>query len=339
MSSSITLKFCHTHHEPPVRQNFFYSIKIVVFQSLFSQTQMTHAIEAKHDAPWTQTNPAWTVSLHDEAFADKVGAIVAEYGLAVVTHVLPDDECDAHVDSLVTYIERLGTGVDRHDIRGTWTPDRLPPQTRPGLFQCLLANTPAAWTIRAHPHVRRIFQTLYSRLRGGPVDEFIVSNDGINLRANGLDGQRPSKRATKGGQPSATDTTDTADWAHLDQTSRDNVFLCLQGQAVLANTTAAFRASPKSVHAYRAILDACHVAPDNDSNWLKFAAGDYDMLRRLVEAVPGGAWQVPIRAPKGSFIVWTSSTVHSALRAERIEPAVPTDVWRGYRAVIYVCYR
>lgn len=44
-------------------------------------------------------------------------------------------------------------------------------------------------------------------------------------------------------------------------------------------------------------------------------------------------------APKGSVIVWTSATIHSAKLQNKIEKPLKQDKYHGWRGVIYVCYR
>jgi len=44
-------------------------------------------------------------------------------------------------------------------------------------------------------------------------------------------------------------------------------------------------------------------------------------------------------APRGSVIVWTSTTVHSAKLQDQIEKPLETDRYYGWRGVVYVCYR
>ena len=46
----------------------------------------------------------------------------------------------------------------------------------------------------------------------------------------------------------------------------------------------------------------------------------------------GGWYQIPIRAPKGSFIFWSSSTIHSSMLSSG-PMNDPIDKWIGWRAV------
>lgn len=265
-----------------------------------------------------------TISFHDPDFATKLIKIYTEDGVAVICDVFSETECNNWLNDMVTYIESLKTGVDRNKIAKTWTTEALPPQTRPGLFQALLSNMPTVWEVRGDPRVKLLFTLLYSALRNKKVDEFIVSGDAVNIRPPNLDSTSEEKELP------------TEDWAHLDQTTREDPFQCIQGQAVLSNTTACFRASPKSLKVFDVLLDLNNIAKSNKGNWCKFPQNLYPAAQEIVKS-QNGEWQIPVRAPKGSFIVWSSSTVHSAmLPLHRLKPRLE-DPFNGWRAVIYVC--
>lgn len=149
-------------------------------------------------------------------------------GVVVITDVFESNICDRYVDKIVNCFEKLGTGIDHKKIKETWTDHNLPPQTRAGLFQSIVSNIPEVWEIRSHANVRKIFETIYSHLRERTIKDFIVSNDGIN------------------GLPPYHKSNSNSDWPHVDQTIRGNPLLCVQGQAVLTNTSSALRASLKS---------------------------------------------------------------------------------------------
>lgn len=236
-----------------------------------------------------------SVSIKDEKFHEKLIDNFFEEGIAVITDVFSDDDCDHYVGNMIEYFEKLGTGIKKNKIKETWIDYNLPPQTRPGLFQTLVSNMPVVWTIRSDKNVRKIFETIYSKSREKEVTEFICSNDGINLRPNGIDDYRVEKK----------------DWPHLDQTIRNDPFRCVQGQAVLTNTTACLRASPKSYKVFEKIMDYHGITDTDLSNWVKFKDNDMETLKKIVEDA-GAQWQIPILAPKGSFIIWSSSTIHSA---------------------------
>ncbi len=261
------------------------------------------------------------LSITDTDFTTKLVQIFRDEGYVVIQDVFKFDECQTLTDDIVKYFEQLGTGINRQKIKQTWTDYNLPPQTRPGLFQCLVANSPAVWQIRSDPRLRQIFTLIYSNLRQSPINDFIVSGDGINIRPNGLD-----------------EVTSNLDWAHLDQTDRDDIYKCVQGQVVLSTTTAGFRVSPKSHLVFEKILDACGVSYNDASQWLKFTEQQVPIVKKIVTE-SGGTWQIPIIAPKGSVILWSSSCIHSAKLADTNEHPTPTDKYLGWRSVVYVCYR
>jgi len=197
----------------------------------------------------------------------------------------------------------------------TWTPFKLPAQTRRGLYQNVVGNLDSVWDIRAHERVNDVFRKTYGVLRGRVFgnSDLYTSIDGINLC--------PPKTAGRGGS--------STDWAHLDQTTRHAPLACVQGQVVLTDTSASFVCSPGSNHVYSDLLDMAG-APTDASNWCKFKHELYPKLAETVERA-GGQWQVPVKARAGSVILWLSSTVHSASHQD------PGDA--TWRAVVYVCQR
>lgn len=257
------------------------------------------------------------VSFNDPHWATAFPLLFTEQGVVVITDVFTAEECDGWMDGIVSAFGRLSPGLDRR-AAATWTRANLPPQTRVGLYQAAVANLAPLWQIRTDPRVSRIYEVLYSALKGRPITDFVVSGDGLNLKPNGVGPYGATK-----------------DWPHLDQTW-GQPFRCVQGQAVLTNTTASLRASPKSHQAFGRILTATGGTSKDD--WRKFSDEEVATVRPLVEAA-GGRWQVPILAPRGSFVVWASSVVHSARYQEGPEPADPRDPRRGWRGAVYICMR
>ncbi|VBB17760.1 hypothetical protein YASMINEVIRUS_223 [Yasminevirus sp. GU-2018] len=277
-----------------------------------------------------------TVDFDDADFETKLIQLVKEYGVVVIKGVVPQSECDSYVDRLVTDLETV-SDFDRTDLK-TWTQSNLPLQVRPGMFHCVVCNTPTVNELRFNENIVKIFTTYYTHFKKRehnpyrPID-MIVSNDGLNIK------------------PGSVGPFDTgADWAHLDQTTEpDNPFKCIQGQIVLSNTTACFRASPKSHLLFRKILRD-NAGSTKGDGFLKFAPEQYFELKKMVD-LKGGSWQIKIPAQKGDFIIWTSATIHSATLQSRpvrqIKQVKVTkgrankevDVWNGWRCVVFICYR
>jgi hypothetical protein len=257
---------------------------------------------------------------NDDDFEIKLLKLVKEYGVVVIKNVITPEECTENVSTLVEELEHVSDF--RLDDLTTWKPTNLPQQVRPGLFHEVICNTPTINKLRFDDRIVRIFTTYYSGMKNKPYSakDMIVSNDGVNIKP----GMVPPY-------------DDGMDWAHLDQTGDiGNPYKCIQGQIVLSNTTAGFKASPKSHLFFKQIVgDAATAKADG------FFRINYEkqfIMRKNIER-QGGAWQIKIPAEKGDFIIWTSSTVHSA--AYQIEPERPTenDRWNGWRCVVYICHR
>ena len=257
-----------------------------------------------------------------------MGHFLKTFGVAVIQNVFSPEECTAHMAERVEGHFKISPG-----LRTEWTDDKTPPGPRSGLFQNTSIHFPPVWRVRTDARVRQIFEASYGALRGKPFTDFVTSCDGINIRPPG---------------PPYFDEAESRDWAHLDQTTSKipgddtNPFLCVQGQAVLSNSTACFRCSPGSVNAFEAVSEhtrANYARAGARSNWNLFKQHQYDGIRKLVLEA-GGTWQIPVQSPRGSIILWLSSTVHSA-RLQTAEPPRPTpsDPYNGWRGVVYVCLR
>ena len=248
-----------------------------------------------------------SISFHDEDFTNKLIQEFKSDGLVVINSVFSDEEADQLFNNIIDDFMKLCTEIDKNNIKDTWKPENIPQETKSGLFQTLIGNLHASWTVRLHSNVRKMFETLYSEFRQSSQTDFIVSGDGINLKS----GQVGPYKAR--------------DWPHLDQTYGD-IYKCVQGQAVLTNSSACFVTSPKSHLLFDRIIEALGI--NNTSNWLKF---DDKQIKIVKQIVAKELWQIPIMSTKGSFIVWSSTLIHSA----RFQPKYE-DNWR---CIVYVCMR
>jgi hypothetical protein len=109
---------------------------------------------------------------------------------------------------------------------------------------------------------------LYSNLRGYEIDDFVTSLDGLNFKP-------PI-------EPFHVDD-DKNDWAHVDQTFK-GIHDCIQGQVVLSDTSAGFRASSRSHLLHDNILDDFDANGKYD-NFFKFKSDDYDNLKQRIENI------------------------------------------------------
>ena len=272
-----------------------------------------------------QSNMYSSISYNDNNFIEKLITEFKKNGIVVINDILTDEECDQHVDNIVDDFCNLGSGIDKNNIKNTWIDENLPPQTRPGLFQALIGNLNSVWTIRSNNKIHNIFKLLYSNLRDKHVDDFIVSGDGINVKP-GFMGPFEQDWIIK----------QSPTWAHFDQTSNDDIYKCIQGQMVLTNTSASFVGSPGSHLSYLELLNKHNKV--STTNWWKFNDKDIKDIKNTI-IKNGGQWQIPILAKKGSFIIWSSTTAHSAKLQNKIEFGKPNDKYFGWRCIVYVSYR
>lgn len=267
-----------------------------------------------------------TVNFGDPELETKMIQIVKEYGIVVIKNVIDPKEADQLTERTVSALEKMSE-FKRNNLK-TWTPRSLPPQVRPGMFHEVVCNIPSINDVRFNKNIIQIFKIYYSYFKGIEYmdRDLIVSNDGLNIKP----GLVP---------PYNNDKEDkNNDWAHLDQTIEpDNPYKCIQGQMVLSNTSAGFRASPKSHLLFKEFLSQPE-NPFNKTNFLKFSHRQYPEMKKKIEEI-GGQWQIKIPANKGDFIIWTSSTIHSATLQDRPERPIASDPWNGWRHVVYICYR
>src|SRR4051812_33016289 len=109
----------------------------------------------------TTTNATMDVTTDDDTTAATMDTIPFEaadlgarlctsfrtYGVAIITGVFAPNECDQLMDEIVGSFEKLCPELDRA-APATWTRNRCPPQTRVGLYQCVVANLQPLWRIR-----------------------------------------------------------------------------------------------------------------------------------------------------------------------------------------------
>eukprot|EP00122_Pirum_gemmata_P013018 Pgem_evm1s12107 len=202
-------------------------------------------------------------------------------------------------------------------MKRTWVPKNLPPQTRYGMYQNIIPNLRPVWEIRQNENVYNIFKESYNTIRkyredgsktaseaaSADITEFVTSMDGLNIQPNTIPSQQ----------------TKDQDWAHLDQKHDDDVFKCIQGQAILTNTSACFRATPKSHHYFKDFAKY-HTG-------FRFSDAQVNEIKNILKKdnIP---YQIPIRAPKGSFIIWLSSVIHSAISVNEVMTPTPDDPFR-----------
>jgi hypothetical protein len=262
-----------------------------------------------------------TISFDSPDFETLLTTKYKEYGVVVIENVFSDNYCNQRMAGILSDFVSMSPTIDLEHIESTWKRDVLPPQTRSGLFQALVSNLHDVWKIRSEKNVELIFRILYSDLRQKKIKNFIVSGDGINIKP-GCIGPIVEEK--------------TKDWAHLDQTTGE-IYDCIQGQAVLTNTTACLVSTPKSHLYFKEILELTNIDPSKGA-FSKFDPKNVEKLKLFFKDknIP---YQIPILSKKGSFIVWSSTLIHSARLQTKLEYPTQEDPFHGWRGVIYICYR
>lgn len=243
-----------------------------------------------------------TLSYNQDNFEELLINSFKEYGVCVIEDVVDGDYYDEILDSFI----RINPNIDKNNLEGTWKKEYLPQQTRTGLFQTMMSNMHYVWRIRTNEKIIRIFKTLYSHFRKKDISDLIVSGDGINFHPPHVKRSKVAKS-----------------WEHLDQTDGD-IFECIQGQAVLADSESSFVCTPKSHLRFDEVLDKFNIR--SKKNWHKFSESEKIQLQEMF----GETHSIPIIAKKGSLIIWTSSTIHCAQL--QVEAKTP-------RCIVYVSYR
>lgn len=256
---------------------------------------------------------------------DQITEFIKENGYVVIENLYDKTYCDNLVARTISAFKTINPDLDPFDSN-KWIQHMLPPQTRSGMYQSIISNIYPVIEVREDENYRKIFSEIYSRVKDNYNlnDDLVSSIDGINFKPN-----VKSPYAKSAG---------SKDWAHLDQTKRNETFKCLQGQVVLSNTSACFVCSPKSHKVHNEILEICNVKEKDSSNWCKIPHNKYQNCKELVESI-GGSWQIPIKAKAGSCILWFSTTIHSAKHSDKKESVSEEDQYLGFRCVYYITYR
>lgn len=225
-----------------------------------------------------------------------------KYGVVILSEVFGADESDNYVNRTFNWLTEYIPLLTRDPQ--TWQSQNLPSGPRRGMMQSIISHCPVAWELREHLYP--LFTTLYD------TPDLITSIDGgtffppVQIKTN--------------------------DWPHIDQTKSEKDLFCIQGQVVLTQTTASFVCTPQSHLQHDRIIEQFNINRKNQ--WYKFKDDDINIIQSWFPQ-----WQIPIIAPKGSIILWRSTTIHSARYVENPTIYHPLNSWDGWRCVYYICLR
>jgi hypothetical protein len=138
-----------------------------------------------------------------------------ECGYVVIAGALTPEEVTKALDLTWQYLEKLGTGIDRHDP-STWVDERWPTCAHGGIVPSQgIGHSEAQWYIRSVPAVHKSFASIWG------TDDLLVSFDGMAIwRPTALN---PAWKTNQG-----------AAWLHVDQNAALRPgFHCAQGMVSL----------------------------------------------------------------------------------------------------------
>ena len=228
------------------------------------------------------------------------------YGVAVVTGVIPDEECDATAAQFWSELKTMSK--DRFDVndKDTWVNyfETFQPMHGMLLQHHSIGHLQSTWSIRQHPRVAEVFRQLYGL---NDAKSLLASFDGVSAHI------RHHRRGVKG-KP----------WYHVDQNKPSEKRLYAQGVATLYDVEEGD--ATLTVYEGSHLHHTEYLSTVPKADWVKVLNLDFYTEK--------GCKQVYIKCPKGSLLLFDSRTVHSG--------ALPDEATRTHnldrkRLVFYVC--
>lgn len=235
----------------------------------------------------------FTVSFLDED-ETKIKRLLDEYGFAIVTDVLTDQECQRVIDGVWDSVEKITKGLDIPVDRNnslTWSGIRKQENIR-NLYKFHgIAHAEFLWTLRQNPNILRIFSSLYNCRP----EDLLASFDGLSM-------QTPPEYGNNRGW------YNNNSWYHVDQSYTRPKRECYQGWVTARDvrpgdyTTGFFVGSHKSFE-------------DFGKKFKSTKKDDFNKLlgREQMEFYEARHDQIRVSCPAGSLIVWDSRSLHSGL--------------------------
>lgn len=277
--------------------------------------------------------------------------LLEQYGAAVRSDVLSEDETSNFVDDMLASLESITEGakvwekITGQDGADVWTEkdmmpfDRSRPESARDVMRHLgfahgglcqhwnLGHVQAAWDVRQNPKVAEVFSAVHSKhqKREIPPEDMLVSFDGVNLS---LGATIPDNKRKVGMYKHHC-------WLHLDQAFAKNSFCCLQS---LVNGNNVFPGD-----ATLEVLLGSHLFFNKFAEHFDLRGQKQDWFMLKEEHVAWyeaqGCRRVRLCMPAGSQAFWDSRTVHCGAQAIPTEflpkELVPEE--RLPRIAVYVC--
>lgn len=245
---------------------------------------------------------------------DNVKETLAKHGVAVITGVLTEAECEETIKGMWDYLElatsQLTTPMDRNK-QETWKQiEALWPKNRMLLQHFGIGHAQFLWMVRQNPKVCAV----YAKIWDVTVYDLLVSYDGASCHL-----------------PQAYDKPSKAKKLslHCDQSFSDSSFKCVQGWVTaydVRHGDATLCVLPESHLLHQHLARACPLLAKDKKDWKMMEQSHLNFYSNKNDACT----PTMIACPKGSLVLWDSRTIHcgvqSSLPAEQAAP----------RCVVYV---
>lgn len=235
-----------------------------------------------------------------------------KYGYCVVENVFTKKECENTIDGIWKWLEGLGTGIKKND-RTTWNNKSWPYALHQGMIQYTLGQEEFMWKVREHINVLYLFYQIYNTF------ELLVSFDGAMF------GRPPETKYVQ---------VPTKSWLHTDQKIIKNIKLenVYNSNSYSIQGIANFEDSDdkdgglfigKGTHLLHSDMFEKNGKTPKD-NWYMVDKKDLEFLTNKDVKF------YKLNAPKGSFILFDSRSIHSGF------PNQKGRAEEKFRYVIYV---
>lgn len=240
---------------------------------------------------------------------EDVRRLLDEYGVAVLTNVINEEECIMLEDKAWKELEELMNGRVKKDEKETWKNilDLFPMHSMLIQHHCI-GHSDWVWDIRQNKNVVKGFSDLW----GCKEKDLLVSFDGVSIHM--------PPEVTKRGYFRNS-------WLHTDQSSKKKGHECWQGLINLRDVNegdATLVVMPKSHKFHEEFFS--HFKKDSGGDWYKLDGEDEKAF-----FVEKGCNEVAIKAPKGALVLWDSRTMHFGKESDKNRPN------ENHRFVAYVC--
>ena len=241
-----------------------------------------------------------------------------ENGFTVLPSVLTSDECSVIRDKIWSWLENVGTGIQR-DKPETWKSASWPINLH-GILQYSIGHEQFAWDVRQHPAVHDAFKKLWVHfgVEEKRASDLLVSFDGVCIM--------PAPELAGWGMKQKP-------WPHTDQgvdakpySSKSRGVSCIQGVVNLADVNendATLIVYPGSHNYHAELLKTRHTG--DKSGWVRLGDGDDAWLAER------GCRPTRVTGKAGDMFLWDSRTIHC-----NTPPRLPRDEPHS-RMVVYAC--